>query len=218
MRSAIVFLSVLFCVVGSSAFASDDRDADFDFYLLALSWSPSYCAAEGRDASRQQCGIDKRYSFIVHGLWPQYERGAPRSCPSRFGRRTPGKLENSLFDIMPSRGLIRHQWRAHGTCSGLNQQDYFDNLRAARNAITIPKDYRGLDDFVMTAPRDVRSAFLEANPQLDTDSLYTTCDRRRLREVRICLTKDLKPRSCGGLQRRACKLPRVAMPPVRLSR
>lgn len=40
----------------------------FDFYVLSLSWSPSYCEAEGTDASRQQCAASRPYAFVVHGL------------------------------------------------------------------------------------------------------------------------------------------------------
>ena len=50
----------------------------FDFYVLALSWSPSYCEAEGAEANQQQCKAARPYAFIVHGLWPQFERGFPR--------------------------------------------------------------------------------------------------------------------------------------------
>ena len=52
----------------------------FDYYVLALSWSPSYCqAAQERAPNRapdQQCS-GRPFSFVVHGLWPQYERGFP---------------------------------------------------------------------------------------------------------------------------------------------
>ena len=54
---------------------------DFDFYVLALSWSPSFCeaASERGNSSRgiqTQCA-GRPFSFVVHGLWPQYDRGFP---------------------------------------------------------------------------------------------------------------------------------------------
>ena len=55
-------------------------DGDFDFYVLALSWSPSYCAIEGDGADPAQCANGRPYAFVVHGLWPQYEKGYPRDC------------------------------------------------------------------------------------------------------------------------------------------
>ena len=46
----------------------------FDFYVLALSWSPSFCeAAKERAPDRTpqaQCS-SRPYHFVVHGLWPQ---------------------------------------------------------------------------------------------------------------------------------------------------
>ena len=92
------------------------KSGAFDFYVLALSWSPSYCAAEGPDANPQQCGVDKDYAFIVHGLWPQFEKGYPSRCATRIPDRVPNDLARSMVDIMPSFGLIGHQWRKHGTC------------------------------------------------------------------------------------------------------
>ena len=40
--------------------------ANFDFYVLALSWSPSYCADNGnRSDARQQCSNGRNYGFVV---------------------------------------------------------------------------------------------------------------------------------------------------------
>src|SRR5690349_19239687 len=57
-----------------------NEPGNFDFYLLSLSWSPSFCETAGdRKSAQQQCG-ERPYSFVVHGLWPQYERGFPEFC------------------------------------------------------------------------------------------------------------------------------------------
>jgi ribonuclease T2 len=186
----------------------------FDFYVLSLSWSPSYCEAEGGEANRQQCSAGRPYAFVVHGLWPQYERGFPESC-----RTDEQDVENatlrSLYDLMPSAGLIRHQWRKHGSCSGLDQDDYFAVLRAARETVAIPQEFRRLNAYKTLDPDDAEAAFLKANPSLPEDAVAVTCDRRYLREVRICLTRDLEFRSCPEIDRRDCRLGKVVMPPVR---
>ena len=186
----------------------------FDFYVLALSWSPSYCEAEGKEANRQQCGTARPYAFVVHGLWPQYERGYPESCRTDEPDVPNAKLR-TLYDIMPAAGLIRHQWRKHGTCTGLDQDDYFAVLRAARESVSIPPEFRRLDAYRTLDPDDAEEAFLKANPSLPRDAVAVTCDRRYLREVRICMTRDLDFRSCPEIDRRACRLPKVVMPPVR---
>jgi ribonuclease T2 len=45
--------------------------------------------------------------------------------------------------------------------------------------------------------------------------IAVTCDSRRLREVRVCMDKNLAFRSCPETDRHACRHPRVVMPPVR---
>ena len=186
----------------------------FDFYVLSLSWSPSYCEAEGEDANRQQCESARPYAFVVHGLWPQFERGYPENC-----RTDEDGVDNAtlrtLYDIMPSAGLIRHQWRKHGSCAGLSQDDYFDVLRAAREAVAIPAEFRRVEAYRTLDPDAAERAFLSANPGLAEEGIAVTCDRRFLREVRICLTKDLAFRECPEVDRRACQRDKVVMPPAR---
>ena len=52
----------------------EEATGDFDFYVMALSWSPDYCASNGSN-DPQQCSIGKKLDFVLHGLWPQYESG-----------------------------------------------------------------------------------------------------------------------------------------------
>jgi ribonuclease T2 len=186
----------------------------FDFYVLSLSWSPSYCEAEGEEANRQQCAATRPYAFVVHGLWPQFERGFPERCPTDEPDVSNATLR-TLYDIMPAAGLIRHQWTKHGSCSGLDQDDYFAVLRAARETVSIPQEFRRLEAYRTLDPDDAEAAFLKANPSLPRDAVAVTCDKRYLREVRICVTTELKFRSCPEIDRRDCRLAKVVMPPVR---
>jgi len=198
----------------ATAEATVPRGQGFDFYVLSLSWSPSYCEAEGEQANGQQCRAGRPYAFVVHGLWPQYERGYPENCQAGADTVSNETLRG-LYDLMPSAGLVRHQWRKHGTCSGLSQADYFEVLRAARNKVEIPQEFKRLDAYRTLAPAQAESAFLQSNPGLKEDAMAVSCDRRYLREVRICMTKDLEFRSCAEVDRRACRLDKVVMPPVR---
>ena len=197
-----------------AAEAAVPRGEGFDFYVLSLSWSPSYCEAEGEQANGQQCRADRPYAFVVHGLWPQYERGYPENCPTSNSEVSNDKLRG-LYDLMPSAGLIRHQWRKHGTCAGLSQDDYFKVLRAARQKIEIPAEFSRLEAYRTLAPDQAERAFLQSNPVMPADSVAVTCDQRYLREVRICMTKDLGFRACPEIDRRSCRLDKVVMPPVR---
>lgn len=189
----------------------------FDFYVLSLSWSPSFCEASrernGGRSNQQQCG-ERPYSFVVHGLWPQYERGFPRECQVPAPRLNRN-IVNSMLDLMPSPRLVFNEWDKHGTCSGLNGQDYFDLVRKARETVKIPEQFHDLTGYKMVTPDDVEQAFVDANPGLPYDGIAVTCDRRHLREVRICMSKDLQYRDCPEVNRRSCRHERVVMPPVR---
>jgi ribonuclease T2 len=223
-QAAAVALSFLF-IFAIVALAQDGPAQDrrpnapgqFDFYVLALSWSPSYCeAAQERAPARapdQQCA-GRPFSFVVHGLWPQYERGFPAFCQvpaPRLDRRIVGEM----LDLMPSPRLIFHEWDRHGTCSGLSQNAFFEAIRKARAAVKIPPDFVALDKPIMVTPGDVVEAFVKANPGLSRADLAVACDRKRLSEVRVCLNKDFSFRECVEVTRRACKRDAIAMPAMR---
>src|SRR5690606_30788812 len=136
----------------------------FDFYVLSLSWSPTFCAEQGLDAPNLQCGADRDFAFIVHGLWPQFERGWPEFCDSGEPGRVPDALARTLRDIMPSPGLVGHQWRKHGTCTGLSQRDFLTAIREAYESVTIPGAYASAGKSVRADPDAVEADFLQSNP------------------------------------------------------
>src|ERR1700750_2795801 len=187
--------------------AQDSRQntpGQFDFYVLSLSWSPSFC--EGREdnggggrSQQIQCG-GRPFSFVVHGLWPQYESGYPEYC-QRPSPRLDRNIMTSMLDLMPAPGLIFNEWDKHGTCSGLGERAYFETIRKARAAIKIPPEYLQLNEARTIAPADVEDAFVKANPGLTTSAIAVTCNRTRLSEVRICLGKDLQFRACEEIDR-----------------
>ena len=187
----------------------------FDFYVLALSWSPSFCKEteeRGRESNDQCRG--RPYAFIVHGLWPQYERGFPRDCQVPAPRLNRD-LMSSMLDLMPAPRLVYHEWDQHGTCSGLAAQAYFDLVRKAREAVKIPESYAAPKATLTVTPNEVEDSFVKANPGLSRAGVAVTCGSTRLSEVRICMSKDLKFRECGEVDRRACRRDKLIMPPVR---
>ena len=210
----------LFAVVAFAQGGQDRRQntpGEFDFYVLVLSWSPSYCeAAQERAPNRtpdQQCG-GRPFSFVVHGLWPQYERGFPAFCQVP-APRLDRNIVGGMLDLMPSPRLIFHEWDRHGTCSGLPARAYFENIRKARAVTKIPADYLELEKPIMVTPREVTEAFLKANPAMPSEAISIACDSKRLSEVRICLAKDFSFRDCAELTRRSCRRDQIAMPAVR---
>ncbi|HEY6257827.1 MAG TPA: ribonuclease T2 [Xanthobacteraceae bacterium] len=201
-------------MLGAAAAQSPPRNepGKFDYYILSLSWSPSFCETAAGAASQQQCGR-RPFAFVVHGLWPQFEKGFPEACqvpPPRLDRR----IVDSMLDLMPAPGLIFHEWDAHGTCSGLAVRDYFDMVRKARAAVTIPSEYTDPQAPLTVTPREVVDNFVKANDGLTPAGIQIDCDRTRLREVRICLTRDLHFRDCTG-RAPVCRSESVVMPPAR---
>ena len=186
---------------------------DFDFYVLALSWSPGFCETGGAEKAPQQCEPGSRLGFVVHGLWPQNQHGYPSNCDT--GSRMPSRLAlDAVRGLYPDEGLARHEWRTHGTCSGKSPTDYFADVRQARNAIVIPPSLVAPDDQVSWAPLDIARAFAAANPRLRTDSMAVTCRQNMLEEVRICFTKDLRGYiACPEVVRASCRRP-IEVPPV----
>jgi ribonuclease T2 len=195
--------------------AQNAAPGQFDFYVLSLSWSPSFCATAADDnrSGGAQCGA-RPFSFVVHGLWPQYERGFPEYCQTPSPRLYHG-IMTSMLDLMPAPRLIYNEWDKHGTCSGLSAQNYFDAIRKARAAVNIPPEYNNLQAPLTVSPAQVEDAFIKANPGLTQSGIAVECSRSRMSEVRLCLSKDLKFRDCPEVAKRSCRRDQLVMPPVR---
>jgi ribonuclease T2 len=204
-----------------TASAQDRRQnapGEFDFYVFSLSWSPSFCEAaseRGGDGRSQQmqCG-GRPFAFVVHGLWPQYERGFPDYC-QRPSPRLDHTIMSSMLDLMPAPGLVFNEWDKHGTCSGLGPRAYFETIRKARAAVKVPPEFLELSAAKTVAPAEIEDAFMKVNPGLSSSAIAVTCDRNRLSEVRICMSKELQFRACEEIDRRACRRDRIVMPPIR---
>src|SRR5215510_8391244 len=168
--------------VGMGIAAAQDRrqnePGQFDYYVLSLSWSPSFCEVSGERGTppQQQCGA-RPYSFVVHGLWPQYERGFPEFC-QQPAPRLDRNIVASMLDLMPAPRLIFNEWDRHGTCSGLSARAYFENVRKARAVVKIPDAYIAPSAALTVTPDEVEEAFVQANPGLTRDGIAVTCSSR----------------------------------------
>lgn len=187
-------------LLGLGLGACTSSDARFDYWVLALSWSPQFCALHEREAGSAQCATP--HAFIVHGLWPQFEHGYPAACET--GRRVSEHTAEQLRPIVPDRGLVFHQWRKHGSCSGLDPEAYFATLRRAREGIRTPDAYLATLGPRRIARSELERALMQANPALRPDQFALVCERQYLDEVRICLDLHLHPRACGSQVRNTC--------------
>jgi len=203
---------------------SRNSAGDFDYYALVLSWSPTHCAALSSGEYDPQCHRrdGRRYAFVLHGLWPQHERGYPEYCQIRGRPFVPQPLIDSLMDIMPSPKLAIHEYRKHGTCSGLDPSGYYALARRLYKSIRIPDRYVNPFEAQFVSPDALADELMTLNPEIKPDMLAVSCGGpgNRLREVRICYSKDGVLRACGTNedQRRLCRSDRMYVPPVRSSR
>lgn len=185
---------------------------DYDYFVMALSWSPTFCLAH--PAERGQCD-GRGYGFILHGLWPQFEEGGgPLQC---HHQRTPdaATVERALV-FMPSRRLVHHEWRAHGTCSGLDPAAYFELSDRAFASIELPPQLQAPPRPQRLRADELRGLLRAANPGLRDDMMSLHCDDDRLVEVRVCLDRALAPRRCGRRMGNACPQSRpIALPATR---
>jgi ribonuclease T2 len=216
----VTLIVVCLLLAASPGLAQDRRQntpGQFDFYVLALSWSPSFCAAaqeRSSAAARQSQCAERAYAFVVHGLWPQYEAGFPEYCQVPAPRLDRATV-SSMMDLMPAPRLIFHEWDRHGTCSGLAPRAYFETVRKARAVVRIPDRFLALGEAVTVTPAEVEQAFIDANPGLTPSAISVGCDNKRLKDVRVCIGRDFRFHDCGDVDRRSCRRETVEMPPVR---
>jgi len=168
----------------------------FDYYLLTLSWAPDFCAAAGGNKDPRECGPGRKVGFVVHGLWPQSETGrGPENC----GSVSPVSqaIIAMTLNYIPSESLIQHEWKSHGSCTGLSAADYFAKVRQARDSIKIPAEFTSLSAQTSESAAQIEAQFAAANPSLPKAAFRATCTNGTLQEARICLDKNLKGRACS---------------------
>jgi ribonuclease T2 len=207
---------------GGPSARGDYQAATFDYYTLVLAWSPTYCASLRGDDYEPEChGNGRPYAFVLHGLWPQFERGYPEFCRTAKRPFVPRPIINGMLDIMPSPRLVIHEYRKHGTCTGLDPAAFFSLARRFYEKVNIPQQFVNPRAPFFVTPGELVQAFVSANPGLKPDMIGIECrgSGQRLREVRICFAREGEFRSCGDNeeQRRLCRADRMYVPPIRRS-
>lgn len=189
---------------------SAGRVGDFDYYLVSLSWSPSYCILHPND--QRQCG--KGYGFVLHGLWPQKMSGGyPQDCES--SEALPNSVVQKTLPFMPSEKLIHHEWTKHGACSGLSAEAYFSLADRAFAAVRVPLKFTQPQTAFTVSADEVRRDFAAANPQFPPDTFTVQCSSNELQEVRMCMSTQGKAQACGRGVRSQCRDGEVRVPASR---
>ena len=99
----------MLCALGAGAgLAEGERAGAFDYYVMALSWTPNWCRLEGDAKDAELCETSSGWS--LHGLWPQYEKGWPSFC--RTSERDPSRRDTAAqADLFGASGFAWHQWK-----------------------------------------------------------------------------------------------------------
>lgn len=170
--------------------------ADFDYFILALSWSPDYCAANGSN-DPQQCSVGKKLGFVLHGLWPQYNRGYPSNCSDQ---KLPAAVQSEFAGLYPNENLFTHEWEKHGTCTGLSPADYLRLTRQIKDSVVIPDEFHAPEKPLRMTIDQLKQSFEDANPGLQVQDLEVFCSGsgRFLKELYVCFTRQGLPAACGA--------------------
>lgn len=218
LHTACVAACLAACAASGSAFARKhsvhaSANRPFDYLLLVLSYGPDFCDQPTGVKDPRECGTGRKVGFVVHGLWPQAEGGpGPENCP---GSPLNSNLIQPMLAYIPTESLIRHEWSAHGTCSGLAAAAYFAEVRQARDALKIPADLAQPASKLSLAPAQIEAKFAAANTAYPKNGFVTSCyGNGELQEMRICLTKALAPRACP-VSLQDCAKPSLTILPVR---
>lgn len=212
LKRAFLLLTAAACLLGPAGAAQNVPGA-FDYYVLVLSWMPTHCRTEGR--GRRECDGSKPHAFLLHGLWPQYDKGWPENCQTAKRPWVPDKVIEEMRDIMPSKPLMIHEYRTHGTCSGLEPAQYFGVARELYERVAVPPKL--MEPAGQASPEEIERAFVDANPWLTREMIAVTCRRQNLLDIRVCFGRDLFPRACGSNedQKRLCPVSKITVPPVK---
>jgi ribonuclease T2 len=168
----------------------------FDYYAMALSWAPAFCATHDDPV---ECAPGKRAGFVLHGLWPQYSKGYPQSCSTE---RLSDADRVRYAALYPSPNMITHEWSKHGTCSGLPPAAYFALSEKLRGQLAVPPAYLRPAQPVKTTVADFAATFRAANPRLPDNAVLPFCSAngRFLNEIHACYDKSGAAMSCGAAE------------------
>jgi len=215
LAAAILFSALAPAPPSSAAEQGRDAPGDFDYYVLALSWSPGFCDAGGADKSPRQCATGAGNGFVVHGLWPNrsFSRN-PEDCAA--GAAISAEALRLTDGVYPDEGLARYEYRRHGACTGLDPAAYFAAAKALRDQIVVPAALKAPHEMLTLAPDEIERAFLAANPTLRAEDMAIACRDGELIEARFCVSKDLHAFvNCPKVAGHTCHAASIAVAPLR---
>jgi len=164
-------------------------------YTLAVSWSPEFCRGNRDPGSIQCSGRSGRFGFVLHGLWPESNSGAPPQWCALTPRPLPRTVRENLCST-PVPRLIEHEWAKHGSCMATTPEAYWGIARHIWARFQWPDAMRLSlrPDLTVGA---LREAVVLANPGLKREAVGVVMSRSGwLRELRICHNRQYRTVAC----------------------
>lgn len=174
----------------------DQLTGDFDYFLLAFAWEPDYCATSD-NPDPQSCTPGMKLGFILHGLWPTYVVGWPSYCSTES---ISSELITEFPGLFPTDFLYLHEWEKHGTCTGLDPEEYFLLSQELKQTITIPEAFISPQEPFRMDEKGMIDLFVDVNPAYGRESFTVYCSGggQYLSEIYVCISRDGRPTECGS--------------------
>ena len=144
------------------------------------------------------------FGFILHGLWPE-AKGPNYSQYCRAVGVLPLSVVTKNICLSPSPQLLQHQWAKHGTCMAKTPDAYFKAAGILFRAIEFPdmaRLSREPERGTSLTGEILAARIADLNEGLPTDAITVKTNAKGwLEEVRICLGRDYKLRTCPSYTR-----------------
>lgn len=179
--------------MGLLALASSAQAATPEGWVISMAWSPQYCRENpALGANEPQCL--EEHAFELRSLEPRFAQDARPECSSEG---LSADLAERAMWVLPNKAELRKGWRQSGACSGMAMDEYVMQLSRARERVTIPENYRGLDGRLPVSRAALVESFVSNNEGLQPGTVVPVCNGRWLREVKFCVSTDFQFESCG---------------------
>lgn len=165
-----------------------------DYYMLSLSWSPSFCEDQKRKNGgnvpkhlQLQCNEAAQFGWVIHGLWPQSATARSASDHPRFCQGDLPVVSEDLIKKYlpesPGAKLLQGQWEKHGSCAFENAESYFAKQKELFRGLNLPGSE--------LSRKELFQWMKKFNPQLKNVRLES-----RGNELYICYDKQWNPTNC----------------------
>jgi len=178
-------------------FAHIHASADFNFYVFSCEWAGSVCETNN---CNQDEGVSETF-WNIHGLWPSDGTLNPSYCTNeKFDpdqlQSLDGKLTKYWNGLYSSADAFHsHEWTKHGTCSKMNQLEFFSTVLKLAQTLDI---YSALSKHGITpgASYECNQISQVIKQEYGIEAFNITVDHGHLSSIEMCVDLDLNLRDC----------------------